>query len=285
MTNDELAALEKRVEHADILTRLGEVLSSERNPYTRSTAVAAQAAIMRLEDKIKHIRDERQKELASLRRQLAEKEAERDTWKACALDIKSERDNAIRDAASLQSQLTAERERAEKAERHLELSRRNIVGVERDRDEFWNKFQAEVKRGKTAREERDAALASIAEKEARIAELQADWRETIRANAEEVCSLQSQLTAERERAERMREEEVTASICFDKVVKDRDAALAEARELREELNAAYEAMTDLCDFAWSAVSADCDEARQNLNGLLSKLRSHRDKLAKLTEGA
>jgi hypothetical protein len=63
----------------------------------------------------------------------------------------------------LNAQLTAERERAEKAERHLELSRRNIVGVERDRDEFWKKFQAEVTRGKAAREERDAALAEARE--------------------------------------------------------------------------------------------------------------------------
>jgi chromosome segregation ATPase len=90
-------------------------------------------------------------------------------------DIEAERRDEVRDIhreqlaakdaeiASLQSQLTAERERAEKAERHLELSRQNIVGIERDRDEFWNKFQAEVTRGKTAREERDAALAKARE--------------------------------------------------------------------------------------------------------------------------
>jgi uncharacterized protein YfcZ (UPF0381/DUF406 family) len=105
MTNDELDALEKR-QLQEAAQQLYALLGYPTDSVTTGIGVLA-------------------KELSSLRRRLAEKEAERDTWKACALDIKSERDNAIRDAASLQSQLTAERERAEKAERDAKLLAQN----------------------------------------------------------------------------------------------------------------------------------------------------------------
>jgi chromosome segregation ATPase len=169
VTNDELDALEKRA-----------WLDLVEKPDRTSPADYPNMALITEEELGGYIRDA----LASLRRQLAEKEtilrecvedrdaiaehrnvlhgelAEAHDWSR-NLEIRANELAVERD--SLQSQLTAERGRAEKVGRHLELSRQNIVGIERDRDEFWNKFQAEVKRGKTAREERDAALAEARE--------------------------------------------------------------------------------------------------------------------------
>jgi hypothetical protein len=195
---------------------------------------------------------------ASLRRQLAEKEVEAEA----ALETLEDEKAAHADTLRL---LTAERRRAEKAERHLELSRQNIVGIERDRDEFWNKFQAEVTRGKTAREERDAALASIAEKEARITELT------------------QELVTERHSAE-VSDQTCTAEMAARKVAEaERDAALAEARELREWADA----MNTALDAFWN------DPERPSLHRMRSETTSkicvlqekHRTRIdAKLTDG-
>jgi chromosome segregation ATPase len=181
--------------------------------------------------------------------------------------------------ASLRRQLANERARRETAEAHLN-----------------ERLIAAGTKNLIARAE--AAERQLAEKEAHITELQADWRETIRANAEEVCSLQSQLAAERERADSIAQESAETLVQAEKwevscgeqtrrlgtALVERDAAQAEARELREWADA----MNAALDAFWN------DPERPSLHRMRSETTSkicvlqekHRTRIdAKLTEGA
>jgi len=74
---------------------------------------------------------------------------------------------------------------------------------------------------------------------------------------------------------------------LDRLIADRDfcrkaidnlhdaysVAIASRDHLRANLERAKEAIDPLCNFAWSAVHADCDESRAYLNNLVGDLRA------------
>ena len=47
----------------------------------------------------------------------------------------------------------------------------------------------------------------------------------------------------------------------------------DAEKAETERDAMREALADLVNFAWTAVTADCEEARVNLNGKIAKARA------------
>jgi hypothetical protein len=204
------------------------------------------------------VMDEAQHALASLRRQLAEIDA--------ALN------------AAGQVTLTGEQPRPftqRIADLHAEYLRRHKAACDE-----WLRAE-EIQSQLTAEREKVENLHGNLRLERELREKAEADKDIFAAAWEDALS---KLAVERERAERMREEEVTASICFDKVVKERDAALADARELREWADA----MNTALDAFWN------DPERPSLHRMRSETTSkicvlqekHRTRIdAKLTEGA
>lgn len=75
----------------DILKRLGEILKDEHNAFTRATAIAAQAEIMRLEERSKGLRRERD----ALRAELSAEREKSQKWIAKASEDWPEAINEI----------------------------------------------------------------------------------------------------------------------------------------------------------------------------------------------
>ena len=85
-----------------------------------------------------------------------------------------------------------------------------------------------------------------------------------------IAALLAALEAEREAR---KESLVRAAALFDAqkraiadVMDQRDAALARVKVCEE-------ALRSFTEFAWSALMADCDEARDNVNGMVAKARA------------